>query len=598
VLPFRNLNYRSRGAGLVLLGCLLVILAGLQYHWLNEISQAEIQQTRRQLEAATNHLACEFDLEIARATMAFQPGPGRSAGAPRQAMAEAWRDWRRGTAHPELVLSVLLLDWSGGRWVAVSVGEAREVRMEDVPFQPPAPDRFGPGQVTMAAPSVLTVHGNPVAVQPVMTIPNPFEPGSRLTDPQISWIVLTFNGDYLLHKVLPGLAQRNLASVAQTEYALRVRADGRDQTISASGAAIPSTEWRTADVTVPLFRDRLDCSAEGPFRGGVSVSAGVGMAQVVRVSPSRQVQAQDGYVVSSSGPVLLPVTGATVAAAPDAAWRLLVRHGSGSLDQAFADFRRRNLLASLGVLLVLGASIASLTLSAERARFLAKAQTEMAIGLSHELKTPLTALRIAAANLQSGAVANREQANRYGCIIDEQSRRLLALVENTLQYARAQPSVSTAVRTVVAPEKIVRAALANRAEEIERAGMRVEVTAEGLPMICGDAALLTHCIENLIDNAVKYAAGGEYLGVRAELLERGRRRALRFTVEDHGGGIARQDLPHVFEPFYRGVATRNSRSEGIGVGLAFVKRVIEAHGGRVEARSAAGGAAFALEVPA
>jgi signal transduction histidine kinase len=302
--------------------------------------------------------------------------------------------------------------------------------------------------------------------------------------------------------------------------------------------------------------------------------------------------------MSGGGASALPSTVAMATLPDSSSWRILVRHHSGSLDQAFADFRRRNLLTSTAVLLILATSIASLTLSAERARVLAKAQTEMAIGLSHELKTPLTALRIAAANLQGGAVTNKEQASRYGNIIDEQSRRLLALVENTLQYARSKPSVSAPVRLDVAPAEIVRAALSNRAAELEQAGMRVEAMAENLPAIRADAALLTHCLENLIDNAVKYAARGEYLGVRAEFLKRGRKSVVRFTIEDRGGGIARNDLPHIFEPFYRGVATRSSRSEGVGVGLAFVKGVIEAHGGRVEARNASGGATFILEVPA
>jgi signal transduction histidine kinase len=597
MIQFRNLNYRLRATGLILLGCLLIGLAGLQYHWLNEISRAQIDETRRQLEAAINRLACQFNVEITQVAMAFHPTPGESRDQ-KQALTEAWRAWRAQAAHPELLRSVVLLNWSAdsNRWVSVTVGSAPGLvaAIEDIPFRPAPLTPAVSGGVRMLVPRVLTVHGNPVLVQPILSAPVPFPGPSDFVEPNVAWLVLTFNGDYLVRQLLPSLAQRNLGSIAQTEYALRIRADGQDQTISADGGVVAGGEWRKADVTTALFGNRFNCISEGGFAVATS-TGGIGLAGMVRMSP--QLQVPRAAVIGGPGAFGISATSMSAAAPDQSSWNLLVRHQSGSLEQALADFRRRNLLVSGGVLLILATSIAALTLSAERLRVLAKAQTEMAIGLSHELKTPLTALRIAAANLKSGTVTTGEQVSRYGDVIDEQSRRLLALVENTLRYARAQPSVSDPVRFIVEPEEIVQAALKNRAEELVQANVRVSVTAQGLRPICADGALLTHCLENLIDNAVKYAARGEFLGIQVEAVERGRRKVVRFTVEDRGGGIGRQDLPYVFEPFYRGVAARSSRSGGIGVGLAFVKRVVEAHGGRVEARNTADGAAFVLEIP-
>ncbi len=597
MFPFRHLNYRFRIVGLILLGCLLVIVAALQYHWLNEISQAQVEQTRRQLDTAINQLACQFDAEIMRATMAFHPVPERSPDR-RQALTDAWREWQQEASHPELVRSAILLDSSSGAWKPVSMASAAgEANVEVPPFHPPVPETAGPEGMRILIPGLMTVGGNPVVMEPALAVPPPFDGGPVRIEPQISWLLLTFDRGYLLHDLLPNLTQKNLGPLAQTEYALRIRSDGQDQIISARGDLLTGTEWRKADASVSLFGNRLDCSSATPFPPAGRITTAFGMAGIVRASPLH-LQGRRTAVMSGRGGVGLS-TGVAGSVSPDSSsWTLLVRHRSGSLDEALAEFRRRNLLVSAGVLLILATSIAVLTLSAERASILAKAQTEMAIGLSHELKTPLTALRIAAGNLKSGKVTTAEQVSRYGDVIDAQSGRLLALVENTLRYARAQPAVSDPLRVAVTPKEIVQAALKNREEELNQAGMRVELAVEDLDPICVDGALLTHCFENLIDNAVKYAARGEYLGIRAESFDNGRPRLVRFTVEDRGSGIERQDLPYIFEPFYRGVSARSSRTEGIGVGLAFVKRVIQAHHGRIEARSTPHGATFILEIPA
>ena len=578
---------RFRIVGLILLGGVLVLLAGLQFHWLNEISQAQIRQTREQLEAGMNQLTCQFDSEIGRATMAFMPRPGQDSTL-RGAVANAWDEWRRSAPDPQLLMGVALLEWNGQQWAPSFTSAPAE--STDFSSQLPQPVNPEGGHVWAAGPTMVTVHGNPVLLQPAVMPPARLSLQPGFFAPRLSWLALTLNRDYLLRDLLPGLVQRNLAPVAQTDYALRMRSGNNEETVSAEGKR---TAWRKADVTKSLFRNGPGCLGEmhlvstglAGVSGGVSISVG-GPPQVAVMSSSgfgRQLVAGPGAPPRLSG---------------GTEWELLVRHRSGSLDQAFADFRRRNLFASVGVLLILAASIATLTLSAERAHTLAKAQTEMAIGLSHELRTPLTALRVAAGNLQSGAVTNEEQARRYGSIIDGQSKRLLDLVENTMSFARAQPTVSALTGVRVAPGNIVRAAIESRAAELDKAGMRVELAAENAPSISGDVSLLTHCLENLIDNAIKYARQGKYLGVRAERAIQGRRAIVRIAVEDRGAGIPPADLPHIFEPFYRGVSTRSSCANGIGLGLAFVKRVIAAHGGSVDVETCQRGTTFFLELPA
>jgi signal transduction histidine kinase len=133
---------------------------------------------------------------------------------------------------------------------------------------------------------------------------------------------------------------------------------------------------------------------------------------------------------------------------------------------------------------------------------------------------------------------------------------------------------------------------------LEQSGITVEREIAGdLPELRGDAAALRRAIANLLTNAVKFAAAGKWLGVRACARPDGRGVVLR--VEDRGPGIARDERERVFEPFYRGAAVERNDTPGSGLGLSLVRHVVRAHGGsvRVEAGES-GGAALVVELPA
>jgi two-component system phosphate regulon sensor histidine kinase PhoR len=117
--------------------------------------------------------------------------------------------------------------------------------------------------------------------------------------------------------------------------------------------------------------------------------------------------------------------------------------------------------------------------------------------------------------------------------------------------------------------------------------------------VLGDGPALRSSIENLITNAVKYGGANRWVAIRADALQRGRRRDVRITVEDHGLGIPASDLPHIFEPFYRGTEAISRQIQGNGLGLSLVKRIVEAHGGRVTVETRPGsGSAFTIHLPA
>jgi signal transduction histidine kinase len=131
------------------------------------------------------------------------------------------------------------------------------------------------------------------------------------------------------------------------------------------------------------------------------------------------------------------------------------------------------------------------------------------------------------------------------------------------------------------------------------AGFVVEnAIAEDLPPIKADPAAVNTCLENLISNAIKYAGEKQWLGVQVRKMNVNSHSEVQVSVEDKGIGIAANDLPHIFEPFYRVQTVRDGQIRGVGLGLHLVKRMMEGMGGQITASSQVGrGSCFVLHFP-
>ena len=115
----------------------------------------------------------------------------------------------------------------------------------------------------------------------------------------------------------------------------------------------------------------------------------------------------------------------------------------------------------------------------------------------------------------------------------------------------------------------------------------------------GDAAALRSVVQNLNANAVKYGGPERWVGIRAEHATDRRQSEVRITVSDHGAGIPASELPHIFDPFYRGADAVERQIHGNGLGLSLVKRIVAAHGGRVSVTTRTGaGSSFTIALPA
>jgi signal transduction histidine kinase len=122
--------------------------------------------------------------------------------------------------------------------------------------------------------------------------------------------------------------------------------------------------------------------------------------------------------------------------------------------------------------------------------------------------------------------------------------------------------------------------------------------APDLPAVLGDAPALRSAVQNLVANAVKYGGRDRWVGIRAHHVRERRRSEVWITVSDHGPGIPAAELPHVFEPFYRGADALERQIHGNGLGLSLVRRIVTAHGGRVNVATKPGaGTAFTIALP-
>jgi signal transduction histidine kinase len=181
---------------------------------------------------------------------------------------------------------------------------------------------------------------------------------------------------------------------------------------------------------------------------------------------------------------------------------------------------------------------------------------------------------------------------RYGSAIVKESRRLTEMIGQVLAYGGMQ-SRRKLPHAPVDVASVVDEAIATCRWMAEEQSVVIETHIDrNLPLVDGDAASLARAVQNLIGNAVRHGAAGKWVGVRATA-DDGR---VVIVVEDRGPGIAARDLPHLFEPFYRGRGA--DRVRGSGLGLTIVKQIAVAHGGSVVVdRPKEGGAVFTLRLP-
>jgi two-component system phosphate regulon sensor histidine kinase PhoR len=277
-------------------------------------------------------------------------------------------------------------------------------------------------------------------------------------------------------------------------------------------------------------------------------------------------------------------------------WRLQVTLTSA--EELGARVERRRLLEMLMVGLSCVAVVAGLAVvivAAERERRLSALKSDFVANVSHELKTPLSLVRMFGELLLSGRVASDDKRREYLQIIVNESERLTALIENVLDFAKFERGKSAfEFRQGSVAQAVIRAVDVYR-YRAEREDMEIAVTVDsGTPPTLLDERAVELVVMNLLDNALKYAKGGKRIAVDV----RGGDGGIELRVADRGPGIPPHERRRIFERFVRGDSGVERQVRGSGIGLALVKHIAESHGGRAWVESELGrGSTFVVTIP-
>ena len=602
---------------------LLALLATLQYRWVGQISDAERDRMTATLNARAAAFAQDFDRELTRAYAVFQldaPHGGQDALAAQAA--ERYHQWQETARFPDLIKQV---------YVASTPAAGLSLRAFDPatsalqPVDWPAgldPIRAQIAQRNVASSPnggthvfVMRTIGPPVWPSvPAIVVPTalvfdgkPDEAAVRMHS-DLAFTILELDRGVIERKMLPALSEQHFQPGATgIEYELAVVGSGSDLLYHSTPAFSPSLDTK-ADAVADLFSIRpqdfpvvasdVNRFAQFTQRSPDGRSGTVVRESVVSAAPEAPValwfQTGDRAFFDKLLTALPkePVSRTLAFDSKAPHWRLLVQHPAGSLEIAVTAARRRNLAISSGILVVLAISMGLLMMSTRRAQTLARQQLEFVATVSHELRTPLAVIRSAADNLADGLVDDGQRVRQYGQLVRREGLRLTDLVEQVLQFAGLESGSGRLDYRPVDLRAIVHDAATACTQAHPDQPSRIDLMMPSdLPPVRGDAAALRRVFQNLIGNAIKYGGADRWVGIRAVCDDD----RVAVTVSDHGIGIASADRTRVFEPFYRTRDVVSRQIQGAGLGLSLVKRIVDAHGGRITLESVPGkGSSFTV----
>jgi signal transduction histidine kinase len=226
---------------------------------------------------------------------------------------------------------------------------------------------------------------------------------------------------------------------------------------------------------------------------------------------------------------------------------------------------------------------------------LAEMRSQFVSSVSHELKTPLTAIRMFAETLRLGRLQNQKTQAEYLDTIVNESERLTRLLNNVLDFSKIEKGKKTYRPLPASLSEVIRAAARAMEYPLSQQGFKLNVEIEeDLPDLYVDRDALEQAILNLLHNAMKYSGDSREIDLR---LRKSDRLAV-IQVIDRGVGISAQEQKKIFEKFYRVPSPENERLPGTGLGLSLVNHIVAAHGGRIEVESTPGkGSTFSIFLP-
>jgi signal transduction histidine kinase len=612
-------NWLVPACGAVLL---LTVIAGVfQYRWTNFAADAHRRQGREAMEVALRNFSIDFRETLLQLPPSFRPPPDdKTDDAFERYLIDSGRRWEMTSDHPQLLASISIgtqsdqgvvfrqLQTSDNQfkteaWPSEFVVYRRilEERLRLPDGQPPLfPNgfvfEFFQGRPVLIFPLITgaltsdwqrpggliiqsTATELPLNSRDWMQSLRPLGEAQSGPVPELrGWCFLEVDNDYLRQSLIPQLVARHYGTSARYQVAV-VAGDplsliySSDPMLTIGSMSQVDAGIVLLDASLPRDRQRTPRTPTAPPGPQPLVSGPEGM-KLAEIDGNREGN-------------------------EDQTWLLVVKNKAGSVEALVENARLHILLFSMVMLVLLAGSSVMLMLATLRARRLAKQQMEFVAGVSHELRTPLTVIQSTSYNLSQGTIQDPSRVQQYGDVIQREARRLINQVERMLSFAGIQSG-----RRVYDPQPTDVTELAERSLDEYAPAFAADSwlieqhLAEDLPLVVTDGPALESALKNLFENALKYAGQGKWLSVTACVGPGKKGREVQITVADRGPGISSKDLPHIFEPFYRGQSVIVGTTSGAGLGLCLVERNLRALGGRVTVKSVSGeGTSFTLHLP-
>ena len=265
---------------------------------------------------------------------------------------------------------------------------------------------------------------------------------------------------------------------------------------------------------------------------------------------------------------------------------LYIWHSDGNILKAARSERNRLLAIGYSVLICFALFAVVYYLLYRRAKNLRDREHEFVATVTHELRTPVTAVNAAADNLIEGIIREPAEIEEYGKAILDQGKRLRNLIDQILLYAGLSGTKTNSRWEPIQLDEFVRN-VASRVPGMPSDRLIVHVQPE-LPLYAGDKIAVETVITNLLSNAAKHAGEKATITLNVNRETARARSLLVIRVSDSGIGISKRELGKITEPFYRGEASRENQVPGSGLGLSLVRRIVRTYRGTVSIDSIVG----------